>query len=193
MSKAFDCLNHDLLIAKLNAYGFNQTALIFIYSYLKERKQRIKVESSYSSWKELKFGVPQGSILGPLLFNIFLNDVFYFMNNTKITNYADDNTPYSIEEDISKLLNTLEIETSVLLKWFDFNEMKSNVDKCHLILVNNNDVSVTLGNETINESTTVDLLGVKIDDNLNFNEHVSKLCKKIVKKFFFDFFYLYRE
>ena len=100
------------------------------------------------------------------------------MNNTKITNYANDNTPYSIEEDISNLLNTLEIETSVVLKWFDFNEMKYNVDKCHLIVVNNNDVSVTLGNETVNGSTTVDLLGVKIDNNLNFNEHVSKLCKK---------------
>ena len=178
LSKAFDCLNHDLLIAKLNAYGFNHNALIFIYSYLKERKQRTKVESAYSSWKELKYGVPQGSTLGPLLFNIFLNDVFYFMRNTKITNYADDNTPYSIEENIRNLLNTLEIETSVLLKWFDFNEMKSNVDKCHLIVVNKNEVSVNLGNETISGSTTVDLLGVKIDNNLNFNEHVSKLCKK---------------
>ena len=178
LSKAFDCLNHDLLIARFNTYGFNQNALIFIYSYLKERKQRIKVESSYSSWKELIFGVPLGSILGPFIFNTFLNDVFYFMNKTKITNYADDNTPYSIEENIINLLNTLEIETSVLLKWFDFNEMKSNVDKCHLIVVNNNDVSVNLGNETINGSTTVDLLGVRIDNNLNFNEHVSKLCKK---------------
>ena len=78
LSKAFDCLNHDLLTAKLRAYGFDQDALIFIYSYLKERRQRTKIGSSYSTWKEIKYGAPQGSILGPLLFNIFLNDIFLF-------------------------------------------------------------------------------------------------------------------
>ena len=79
LSKAFDCLSHDLLIAKLNAYGFNMSALRFVHSYLKNRIQRTKINSEYSSWEEIMFWVPEGSILGALLFNIFLCDLFLIM------------------------------------------------------------------------------------------------------------------
>ena len=124
--KAFDCLNHDLLIAKLKVYGFDNTTLLFIKDYLKNRKQRTKVNGSYSSWRDLLFEVPQGSILGPLLFNIFINDIFYFIKDSKIANYADDNTVYSVSENITHLLNTLKRETMLILDWFRKNEMKPN-------------------------------------------------------------------
>ena len=184
LSKAFDCLNHDLLIAKLEAYGFDKAALKFIYNYLKNRKQRTKVNGSYSSWRELKYGVPQGSILGPLLFNIFINDIFYFLNKADIANYADDNSTYATEDNIINLLKTLETETSKVLNWFKLNEMKPNSDKCHLIVASNKNINyssisyIYLDKEFIESEDSVKLLGVTIDNKLNFDEHVKILLKK---------------
>ena len=105
LSKAFDCLNHNFSIAKLAAYGFEDSALDFIFNYLKERKQRTKVGDSYSSWRELKYGVPQGTILGPLFFNTIIKDIFFFIDKIKLANYADDTTVYSKEDNITKLLH----------------------------------------------------------------------------------------
>ena len=183
LSKAFDCLSHDLLIAKLEAYNFEKSALKFIYDYLKDRKQRTKVGKFYSFWRELILGVPQGSILGPLLFNVFLNDIFYFLDKAKMANYADDNTIYSIEENIDSLLYLLKNETLTVLNWFKINEMKPNSDKCHLIIANSNQVSINIDMEVIDSSNSVELLGVEIDNKLNFNDHVSYLCKKATKNY----------
>ena len=82
--KAFDCLNHELLIAKLNAYGFTLPVLKLIHNYLSNRKQRVRVNDSYSLWQDILFGVPQGLILGTLLFNIFLADLYFTLDNTEI-------------------------------------------------------------------------------------------------------------
>ena len=108
-----NCLNHELLIAKLEAYGFDIPSLRYIYSYLSNRKQRTKVNNSFSEWCNILFGVTQGSILGPLLFNIFINDIFFFLPKSDIASYADDTTPYSIDTNIDSLMYVLEVDTNI--------------------------------------------------------------------------------
>ena len=95
LSKAFSWLNHELLIAKLNTYGFSRSALLFIHSYLTDRKQRVNITGSFSTWTEAVQVVQQGSVLGPLLFNIYLNDLFMFLEETDICKYADDTAIYA--------------------------------------------------------------------------------------------------
>ena len=183
LSKAFDCINHELLIAKLEAYGFNNESLVYLLSYLSERKHRTKINNSLSDWADITSGVPQGSILGPLLFNIYINDIFYFVENSELANYADDNTPYTVEDTIDSLLECLHKDSSVLIKWFKDNFLQLNPNKCKLLISNcDKDISLILENEVIECSESVKLLGVSIDNRLNFNEHVSNLCKKVSTK-----------
>ena len=116
LSKAFDCLPHELLIAKLDAYGFDKSYLKLIHSYLSNGKQRVKINGSYSAWSKILFGVPQGSILGPLLFNIFICDMFYFLEDFDIANYADDSTPYCAGKSAEFVVNNLEQSSTVFLE-----------------------------------------------------------------------------
>ena len=114
LSKASDCLSYELLIAKLHAYGFDKRSLVLIYNYLYNRKQRVKVKDSYSSWSEILLGLPQGFILGPLLSNIFICERFYFMENFEIANHADDLTPFGAKLNHKSVFEELEISSSVL-------------------------------------------------------------------------------
>ena len=108
LSKAYDCLSHDLLIAKLQAYGLDIVSLNFLLvSNLSLRKHGPKVGSSYSEWSEICREIPQGSILGPLFFNIFVNDIFFFVEKSGICNFAGDSTVYSCGKDIPKIKEDL--------------------------------------------------------------------------------------
>ena len=98
LPKAFNCIPHDLIIAKLEAYGSHIDTLKLIHDYLSNKKQRVKVNDTYSSWKDIFFGFPQRSILGPSLFNIHLCDLFYFSEDSDIASYADDTAIYTVNE-----------------------------------------------------------------------------------------------
>ena len=108
LSRAFDCLNHDLLIAKLHTYGIDIDSLNVLQDYLSTREQRTKVDSFYSSWEAILSRVTQGSILGPLLFNIFMCDMFLILKSTYFTGYADDNTPFVVRDNITDVIKALE-------------------------------------------------------------------------------------
>ena len=118
LSKAFDCLDHELLIAKLNAYGFKLPALRLIHNYLSHRKQITRVNNLYSEWLAVIFRVLQGSILGPLLFNIFLADLFLMHSDIDIANFAD--TPDLSTKNVEEVIESLGRAASVsLFRWFE--------------------------------------------------------------------------
>ena len=135
LSNAYDCLSHDLLIAKLEAYGLDVGSLNFLLDYLSFRKHRTKVGSSSSKWSEICRGIPQGSILGPLLFNIFINNIFFFVEKSEICNFADDNTTYSCGKSLPKIKEDLIGTAKNILKWFRLNSLKANPGKFQFIIL----------------------------------------------------------
>ena len=182
LSKAFDCLVHDLLIAKLHAYGFDYLSLKLINNYLTGRKQRVRVGASFGEWKNIDYGVPQGSVLGPELYNYYSNDLFLFIL-LEIANYADDNSPFSIADSIPQVIGNLGEDAKNLLNWIKYNGLKANPDKFHLLLSEiDRGVSVGVDGHEIFNSLCQKLLGVKIDNKLNFGEHVTGLCTKASQK-----------
>ena len=153
-------------------------------SFLSERWQRTKVNGFFTSWSGLLKGVHQGSVLGPLLFNLFINDFFFLVDDTDICNFADDNTLQTCDVTLKSLMEKLEGSAEKAIEWFRYNGMKLNAGKCKLLVSGNKHelMLCKVGESLIIESRCVKLLGVLIDSELSFKTHLNYICKKASNK-----------
>ena len=186
LSKAFDCLPNDLVLPKLEAYDLDRNTLKVIYSYLTNRKQTVKMKGFVGIIKLIISCVPQESILGPILFNLFINDLFYFTDSENLHNFADDNTSDHADS-INELVDKLELPSAKAIEWMSNNHMIVNPSKFHAIILTKNPKGIVKTVLNIEEHLTkheaeVDLLGIRIDQRLSFSRHISNICRKAAKE-----------
>lgn len=184
LCKAFDCIPHDLLIAKLSFYGFTPSAVSLLKSYLSNRKQQCCVNGVLSEPLLIKSGVPQGSIVGPILFNLFVNDIFNVPLKGTLQCYADDAVCKYKAKDLESLQNMMQYDLHLLPSWFSANKMQINSKKSNFIIFSlknpNPRFELTINNENLAQVTEVDYLGLAIDENLNWKRHIRLVKNKIM-------------
>ena len=165
---------HDLFVAKFETYSINKTGLNLINNYLFKLKQRTKINSSFSDWYYI---VPQGSILGPLLFNLFINDFILFIERTNICNTEDDNAIYYCRNDLKTILEDLRYGMITLLRWIKENSMKANPKiKLNLNKTPRQRIILNISQIKVEESQKVVLLGLTIDNRLTFVDMFMLIC-----------------
>ena len=187
LSKAFDCLPHNLLIAKMKAYGVQDQALKLICNYFYERLQRVKLGNERSEWCVITKGAPQGSLIGPFAFNIHINDLIHKLSTVSdVFNYADDTTVSCSGPSYAIVEQNMKYVISFMTDWFLRNQMKVNPDKFQLIVFDKGhtckEYEIKIDSQCIRSQECVKLLGLTIDQNLTFSKHISELCKRAGRK-----------
>ena len=185
LSKAFDMVDHSILLRKLAKYDVVGRELEWFVGYLSGRKQRVCMRDAKNKWLEVQRGVPQGSILGPLLFIVYVNNLPQVIQNSAVTQYADDTKMTLVANDVNSLEKMLDEDLQHVMKWADDNKLKMNTRKTQLMLLSRkrreremSRVRVSMNKEVIERSRSVKCLGVMLDDGLNRKEHVESVRRK---------------
>ena len=186
-SKAFDTVNHNILLEKLSHYGFRGNALDWLRSYLEDRKQCVFVSGRNSDYMDVKHGVPQGSILGPLLFLIYINDIANICNIFTVYLFADDASLFCYHKNQSELEKIINLNLMELSKWLTANKLSLNIKKSKILFFRRKQDSnklkskIELNNEILEEIENIKYLGITIDNKLTFNRHIDHISQKITK------------
>lgn len=185
-SAAFDIMDHELILRKLKCYGFSQSALLWIKSYLSDRRQMVYFNGSYSDTEHVKQGVPQGSCLGPLLFTIFTNDLPLVLKKARISMYADDATIYLAEPTIHELNANLELELKSVVDWINSNRLVLNVSKTTSIVIGTSyslcskpKLNLSINDVLIKQVEETKFLGVIIENKLSWDKHIQRVVTKM--------------
>ena len=191
LSKAFDTVDHSILLDKLSHYGIRGSPNALFRSYLSGRTQMVRCNDKISSEKTVNIGVPQGSILGPLLYIIYVNDIERALEKSNCILYADDTSLIASNDNVTTAKHDIEIDLIGILKWFTANKLKVNESKTQLIIfgskgmlqkISNNPLHIDFGNERITCQGEVRYLGLTLDSNLSFKPHVNNIRLKISKQ-----------
>ena len=198
LSKAFDTVNHKILLTKLDHYGIRGSAHDLLKSYLTNRKQYVKIGNCKSELGQINCGVPQGSVLGPLLFLLYINDLHKACTIGNLRIFADDTTLFfkcNNKDDITAIGTQIMTQ---LNEWFKANKLTLNSDKSNFVIfrsrqnkVTNLPVQINFENTCIKRSESAKFLGVFLDVHLTWNYHITEVCNKL--KRYFKIFYFIRN
>lgn len=187
MSKAFDCLHPPLLLAKLEAYGFDEESLNLMQSYFTNHHGRVKLGNTTSSWKSVDRGCPQDSAFEPLLWNVFQNDLTFSISSN-ISMYADDHQFYEAHKDVNVIRTKLQDCASKATRWYDSNYLKGNFKKCGTMIIGKRkqEIGINVKDTQVETFHNISLLGVNLDSKLSFTKHISEVCTKSKNRCYYE-------
>ena len=184
LSKAFDSIDHSILLIKLQSLGFQQSAINLIKNYLTNRKQAVKVKNVLSDWSNIKYGVPQGTILGPLLFTLYVNDMSDYIQ-CNYTQYADDTLLYTAEKQLEDAILKLSQNCNKIIDYFNMHKLTVNVSKTNFLIIPPSKKSmienniITIQDKAIEPKKEIKYLGVYIDQFFNYDTQVKNIVGKM--------------